>query len=120
MVPPEPPSPTPIPVEGDVQIFANQECTQYATGNEETVYARINVPWGYNGGWEIQYTGDENSIYCIAPSNDVPNDPYKIGVWVDWESRNFDRPFNPGEVVAVTVRDAVITVQNPTVIFTKP
>ena len=67
------PSPTPvIPVEGDIQVFANPECTEYATGNVNTVYVRINTPWsGINSGWVVGTGDDEGSTFsAFSPSSE--------------------------------------------------
>lgn len=119
MVPPEPPGPTPIPVEGDVQIFADPECTQYAVGNELTVYARVNVPWGVDGDWSIDGPGEANTISCGGPTSDYPDDKYYITLWVDWSSADYDQPFNPGQIVPLNTIPGQV-VNNPRTVFNKP
>lgn len=93
MVPPEPPGPTPIPVEGDVQIFADPECTRYADGTQLTVYVRINVPWGYDEAWNVEegrwffmaFTPYEEQFFSIF--------------WTDWGSQDYAEPFTAGQIV---------------------
>lgn len=119
MVPPEPPGPTPIPVEGDVQIFADPECTTYATGEAvATVYARINVPWGFNGSWNVDGpSGPE--LDCYGPSEAEPGDDYALIWFVDWGSDFYSTPFTPGQVVELSCEYAY-EIENPTTVFTKP
>lgn len=116
MVPPEPPGPTPIPVEGDVQIFADPECTQYWTGDAKvTLYARINVPWGFDEGWYVLDT-----ISCLAPSTEYPEDTYGIMYYADWVTIEEKlEPFAAGSVVSLNNIDPY-EVENPVCIITKP
>lgn len=106
---------------GDIQIFANPECTRYADGSQATVYARVNRPWGINGGWQ---TGSEenpaSSIYTSAPTTEAPDDPYAIYLWVDWIGENRTDPYQNGEVVELTNDGFEEPITNPNVIFTKP
>lgn len=115
MVPPEPPGPTPIPVEGDIQIFEDAECTQYWTGTAKgTLYARVNVSWGFNGGW-----GDGSDILASGPDDKYPDDPYIIYYNIDWISNEDVDPFPPGTVVSLVNEDPY-EVENPVCIFNKP
>lgn len=118
MVPPEPPCPTPIPVEGDVQIFADPECTQYATGAAvETVYARINEPWGFNEEWGVGGpSGPE--LNCVGPTEELPDDAYYVQWFIDWQSDPYSDPFTPGQVVELH-NPYPYEMDNPTTVFTK-
>ncbi len=112
------PEPTPMPVEGDVQIFANPECTEYADGSAMPVYARINVPWGYAEGWVL---GLENQrIECIAPSEQYPDDPYIVNLWVDFISVGQNVPYTAGQVIEINGDTSLLPIEEPRVIFTKP
>ncbi len=84
----------PIPVEGDVQIFADAECTQYATGTVDRVYVRVNVPWGFGEGWT------DGELEARAPDSEFPDDPYWILYDMDIVSNNsHNEPFTAGQVV---------------------
>lgn len=110
----------PIPVEGDVQIFANPECTEYADGTKMPVYARVNNPWAFNETWAINDNRQGNCIACRAPEDEYPDDPFCILLWMDFTSSNFEKEFTAGQVVEINVNEGVLPVTNPTVIFTKP
>lgn len=112
------PGPTPIPVEGDVQIFADPECTEYATGSVSHVYARVNVPWGFGEGWS-KGSQTSDSIDCMAPDSEDTGAPYAILLWIDFfvdEERI--TPYEEGEIVALTNPSAV-DVTSYTKIFSK-
>jgi hypothetical protein len=114
------PTPQPIPAEGDVQIFADPECTSYATGSETTVYARINEPWGYGEGWSVSDGESENRILCVGPDEEDPDIGYFMQVWVDWQTQEeSSTPFRPDDVIAL-INSGGTTVSNPTVIFSRP
>lgn len=89
-------------MQGDVQIFADEDCTQYPNGVLTELYARINVPWtGLDSGWndtEASYT-----LYANSPETEAPNDPYNIGIRQDNEvlisSEDFNNPFNVGQII---------------------
>lgn len=71
--------------DGDVQIFANAECTRYATGMLQTVYARVNRTFAINQATE--YGSPDNwKEYCsvFTPSTEYPDDSYGVLVWIDW------------------------------------
>lgn len=91
----------PIPVEGDVQIFADPECTQYATGVVDKVYARINRPWGFNESCFIGNGG--NSINLNGPSQEYPDNPYNIFIYSDFISLDKSTPFTAGQVVECSI-----------------
>lgn len=116
--PPAPPEP--IPVEGDIQIFANPECTEYATGNEYKVYARINVPWGFNGGWTKHSVEQGGNLDCYAPATQAPDDVYSMLLWYDWNATDSQTPYNVGEIVELTASDVGLSVENPVCVFSKP
>lgn len=73
---PDTPSPTPIPVSGDIQLFADNQCTSYPQGSLRTVYARINTPWGFNEAWQV--IGHGFDLVANAPSTSAPTDTYSI------------------------------------------
>ena len=103
-----------------MQIFANPECTEYADGSTMPVYARVNVPWGVDGGWQIFSPDVPGScIACISPF-DVPGDPYLINLWIDFQSDDYSGPFTAGQVVEINGDESMLPVSNPTVVFTKP
>lgn len=106
----------PIAVEGDVQIFGDQNCLTYWNGEDkETLYARVNVPWDFDGGW---YVG--NSIICASPTPDDPDDPFSITYSVDWMAEDETVPYTQGEIVPLTCATEPYEVENPVCIFTKP
>lgn len=114
----ETPSPTPIAEEGDIQIFANPECTEYADGQSSTVYARVNEPWLSGDSWRVGNI-TENSIWALGPSEEYPDDTYQINLWVDLWSREYSEPFTEGQVVEVSIGEGGVfyPLDDPTVIF---
>lgn len=114
------PVPTPIPVEGDVQIFADLECTQYATGVVRTVYARINVPWvGENSGWIYEGSGN-NRFDAYAPGQQ--HDYYGCAAYYDFLADDHNTPFEVGQVVSLTLNSSLdpIDVTTYDKVFSKP
>lgn len=113
------PGPTPIPVEGDIQIFANPECTEYATGVVSKVYARINVPWsGLNSGWRVNGETSGNRINAWGP--DGEDNWYSIIAWEDFFSSNVQNPYTEGEIVELSFEPHTQDVTNYTKVFSKP
>ena len=117
---PTPPGPTPIPVEGDVQVFADPECTRYPSGVVETVYVRINVPWvGLNSGWVVG-NSEDNFFQAFSPDDDVPDDPYQFSVYIDYNSAE-DGPYTAGQVVeAIYINPGGLDVTDFQKVFTRP
>jgi len=104
-----------------VQIFANPECTEYADGSVATVYARINVPWGFNEAWTVGDLDQAASYFSAGgPSSGYQTDPYAITLWENWHSEDSAQPYQVGEVVELTPAGSIVPIDNPTVIFTKP
>lgn len=113
------PEPTPIPVEGDVQIFADAACTEYATGVVSKIYARINVPWsGMDSGWAVLGESDGDKFVANGPTN-VDN-TYSVNVWVDFQSADSNVPFTAGAVIECTYGSDPFDVTGYTTIFSKP
>lgn len=116
--------PKPIPVEGDVQIFADPGCTKYANELAEpinTLYVRINNPWvGLNSEWSVG-SATANSFRAYAPNSNVPSDPYGFSVYIDFGDDNGNKPYSAGEVIKVTTGEEVRVIGSDyAVIFSKP
>lgn len=89
-----------IPVQGDVQIFANQECTELPGENASEVYIRFNNDFGVNDGFLVGTTQQSATYFKLqTPTSEAPNDPYKAIVWVDFETDNISGPITGGTVV---------------------
>lgn len=116
----EPVPPGPPPVVGDVQVFLDPECTQYATGTVSTVYVRINVPWsGIDSGWIVGDYNDPPSCFAAySPSTEAPGDPYDMSLWVDFFP-SVVGPYTAGQVVALTTSGSD-DVTGYTTVFSKP
>lgn len=108
-------SPDVIAVDGAVQVFANENCTEYATGSEQAMYVRLNRAFGENANKTWGDGSVRNSLSIITPTTQVPSDPYAIGLYIDWGSNEFDQPFVAGQVVRCDTRDGEIS--NPVIIF---
>lgn len=106
--------PQPIPVEGDVQIFKDAACTEYATGVVNKVYARVNEPWGENEEWSVS-----NNFLAAAPSTEYPDDPYRMVYYSDFMSGDFDVPYETGQVIELACEGS-IDVTNFNKVFSKP
>lgn len=108
--------------EGDVQVFKDQQCTEYATGAEQTVYVRLNTAVGFGEGFTVgggSVQGDHFSV--TAPSEGHDDDPYYVQVWDMWGSDDFAEAFTEGQVIECTNTDPDFEpVENPTTIFSKP
>jgi hypothetical protein len=104
-----------IAVEGDVQIFGDSNCITYPSGEITRAYARINTPWGFDGGWNSQ----DDLLNCLAPATQTPEDTFGV-VWkYDFASADRTTPFTNGQVVEIHSGDA-IDVDGTPVVFTKP
>lgn len=116
----EPVPPSPPPVEGDVQVFLDPECTQYATGLVDTVYVRINVPWsGIDSGWSNGNYSDPTKLFvAYSPTLENPSDPYDFSLWVDFFA-TVQGPYYAGQVVEATTSGA-FDVTGYTTVFSKP
>ena len=113
------PAPSPIPVEGDVQVFLDPECTQYATGEVEKVYVRINTPWsGVESGWDVTNQTGSVIFSALSPTTEYPSDPYGFNLWVDFSAEKAE-PYNAGEVVEVGL-GSTFDVTGFTTVFSKP
>lgn len=116
----EPVPPSPLPVEGDVQVFLDPECTQYATGIVSTVYVRINVPWiGSGSGW-TSGSSLVGVFMAFSPDDEYGSDSYSFSVYTDIVS-TVNGPYSVGQVVpgSVGVGDP-IDISGYTTVFSKP
>lgn len=77
----------PIAVSGDVQVFADQRCTRYATGSEETIYVRFNSDLALlptqTGVSEIFAPADSGTLTGAATAN---GRSIVVTMWVGWSS----------------------------------
>lgn len=110
--------PQPIAPVGKVQVFANPQCTEYADGQSDTVYVRLNQDFGIDGDahWGTGPSDAENYLSIAAASTEYPNDPYQIGLWIDWNSIIYYEPFTSGQIVECTALNGA-RINNPKVIF---
>lgn len=112
--------PQPIAPVGKVQVFANPQCTEYADGQSDTVYVRLNQDFGFG---DITYWGttlDEPETYLVinTPENEDPTFPYCILCWADYRSNDYNEPFTNGQVVeCVYLPPSFYPIDNPQVIF---
>ena len=117
---PTPPGPTPIPVEGDVQVFADPECTRYPSGEVDMVYVRINVPWGYNDSW---YVSDDDEVILFsagAPGPSLPDELYTIWVWEQFLADS-SVAYTAGQIVPVPSQTgSSVDVSTYQFVFTRP
>ena len=115
-----------IPAEGDVQIFDNPECTRYATGVKnpgDKVYARVNVPWGFDGGWTVGDSSNPGNYLIFAtPTTEYPDNLYYIHAWKNFTSGDDTQPFTQGQIVELNwkTQGASIDVTNYQKVFTNP
>ena len=77
----------PIAASGDVQVFADQRCTRYATGSEETIYVRfnsnLNLSPTQTGVSEIFAPADSGTLTGSAKAN---GRSIVVEMWVGWSS----------------------------------
>lgn len=101
-----------------MQIFHDKGCTEYARGDENTVYVRLNRNFGF-GELKDWYAGtDESALQVITPTEEVPNDTYGTVVWVDWSSvEDTVTPYYEGDIISCVRNDEFTPLQNPHVIF---
>lgn len=107
-------------MQGNIQIFKDAECTEYADGTQLPVYARINNPWGFNEGWGIEDGPAGVQITCGGPSSDNPNNTYYISLWIEFSSEEFNEPFTQGQVLEIDGDTSMLPIANAQVIFSKP
>ena len=112
----------PLPVIGMVQVFANPECTEYADGQSNDVWIRLNQPFGYNDShlWgNSQQPESHLSVY--TPTDEFPQDGYGIVLWLGWYSgEEINGPFTAGQIIKCTCPYGGSMVNNPQVIFVPP
>lgn len=102
-VPPQPIAPV-----GKVQVFANPQCTEYADGNSDTVWVRVNQDFEYDSGYEWGSAADSRTYLNIGAG---------IMLWIDWLSTT-DAPYTSGQVIeCVYVPQWFSPQNNPQVIF---
>lgn len=110
IVPPQPIAPV-----GKVQVFANPQCTEYADGQSNEVWVRLNQDFGYD---DATFWGNGLLLSVYTPSTENPTDPYAIQLWEDWVSEDFSEPFTSGQVIKCTCNPSYFTpIENPQVIF---
>lgn len=89
-----------IPVEGDLQVFRNESCTEYATGYDRVVFVRVNRAIGYGDATQYGSSGPESAQCMVTtPSAAEPDEVYYISLWTDWSSADYEEPFAAGTVV---------------------
>ena len=97
------PTTQPIAVDGAVQVFVDQACTQYASPSATSFYVRLNRAFGFGDYKEYGSRSDTLQFLGIyTPESEYPNDKYRINAYVDYESQDFDNQFNAGQVVNVS------------------
>lgn len=89
-----------IPVEGDLQVFRNESCTEYATGYDRVVFVRVNRAIGYGDATQYGASGPVSAQCMVTtPSAAEPEEVYYILLWADWNSADYEEPFAAGTVV---------------------
>lgn len=112
------PAPTPIAVEGDVQIFNDPLCTEYFNGQSNICYARLNNGLVFDG---ARRWGEESqpatSLQLSAPSEEFPTDGYAITAYGYYRKN----PYAAGPYAAGSVHKLLAAegwpVANPVTIF---
>lgn len=107
----------PLPVEGDVQVFADSSQLTIPAGQVNKLYARVNKAWGYGEDWHVG--NREVGIICSAPSDHLPDDPYAIYLYLDFSSADSAVPYNDGDIVECPSQQNVDVTGKPYV-FSKP
>ena len=103
LVPPQPIAPV-----GKVQVFANPQCTEYADGQSDTVWVRVNQDFEYDSGYEWGSVVDGGTYLHIGA---------RIMLWVDWLSTT-EAPYTSGQVIeCVCEPQWFYPIDNPQVIF---
>lgn len=106
-----------------MQIFLDEECTQYATGEVDEVYVRINTPWDtINSGWSVGLPDEPGTCFdAISPATETPDDSYMFIIWKLFWSLP-DGPYTQGQVVPAKVLTSgeIVDVTGYQTIFTKP
>lgn len=101
---PESTEPTPA-----VQVFTDAECTTRPVEGSvyETLYVRLNRAYGFgDSAFYAPGTGSLDSLDVITPDSEEPDISYHVYLWVDWQSEDFDSPFQAGSVIPVSLVDA--------------
>lgn len=108
-----------IPVQGDIQIFADRECSAYPTGEVTQLYARLNT--GLNVGGKKtwgSYGSPLTYLAVTAPSTENPGDPYSVTFAVDFMSGDLEGPIAPGTIVVLQSSSAM-DVTGGTFVYTR-
>lgn len=103
------PTPTPISVEGYIQVFKDAACTEYATGELDKVYVRVNKNYGF--GDATTYEASGGIIFrAHTPTSEYPQDTYYLEYRIDVDnyasSQDFTTPFESGDVKEVNVLES--------------
>lgn len=105
----------PLPVEGDVQVFADANCLTIPAGNLTSIFVRVNRPWvGIGSDWRVG-----NDFIAISPQQQDPEVQYSMSVYVDFIASDQAEPYQQGEVVEIISIDPIDVTGSPNV-FSKP
>ena len=111
---PSVPEPIPIAVEGAVQVFKDQLCTEYFDGVARACYVRLNRAFGQDMGKVWQQ--DEKMLLAVEAPNAYSSSPYMVWYYDNWISDEYTKAFEAGKVVKC-VTSSSITIDNPVTIF---
>lgn len=114
------PSPTPIPASGVLQIFADENCTEYWDGTTPDIYIRVNQPWGLGEGFNVGSPADPSHyIQCNGPSEEIPDDAYNIGLYELLYTTDRNTPYAEGQILHVQFPDGDLPVNDPLTIVNR-
>lgn len=95
-----------IPVVGDLQVFADAECTQLPTGSVNRLYVRFNTAIGYGQGFHVG-SATRNYAMVATPNAEEPSANYEVVLYYDFHSQGSSDPFVANQVVEVTSEELI-------------
>ena len=103
-----------------MQVFANPQCTEYADGQSNEVWVRLNQDFGFDD--TIAWNGNmSEQCWVITPTTEYPEDDYGVEVWTDWvtdAATNPGGPYTSGQILkCVNINPYYTPINNPKVIF---
>lgn len=98
--------------QGNVQIFKDAACTEYATGVVDTVYVRVNKPWDES--WQMGTV--DNSFQTYVPEQ--PGGTYDMRAYVDFYGYQ-EIPFETGQIVELSSGGIAVNVTNYDKVFSQ-
>lgn len=103
---------------GDVQVFNDEECTEYFDGQSNICYVRLNNGLAFNGAYTWGDNQHPNTYLGLsAPDDEFPTDGYGITAYVNYRQNPYTAgPYAAGSVHRMAAAEGT-TIANPVTEF---